>query len=91
VHLDCFIIRINGTSIFVVVIIIMVTITFFFTIIIIIIIIIYHLYARHLQLHTRNKPYFKGILYTYFRSYSVVTIYGACNVISRGKPFVLLH
>jgi len=28
---------------------------------------------------------------TYCRRYSVVTIYGARNVISRDKPFALLH
>ena len=48
-------------------------------IIIIIIIICYHLYAVYLQLYTWNKPCFYGVQCC---NYSVVTIYGTCDVIS---------
>jgi hypothetical protein len=41
-----------------------------------------HFYAGHLQLYTRNKPCFYGILCC---SCSVVTIYGTCYVISHIK------
>ena len=47
----------------------------------------YHIYTQHLQLHTRNKPYF--LQYRVMEG-SVVTVCATCNVIGYNRSFVLI-
>jgi len=49
---------------------------------------LYHLHEGYLQLYTSHKLCFWGI---YSCSYSVVTIYGKCNVICHAVNFIILY
>ena len=48
---------------------------------------LYHFHEGYLQLYTSHKPCFWGI---HSCSYSVVTIYGKCNVTSHAVNFIII-